>query len=265
MEKENKNVETNNDPIKNDNKKKNNTNTILIVVIVVLALIIIAGGIGAFFAFNNLKEENNVSASEETNKVEENTTKSEENKTEKTVEENKSSEGAKVSTKEEPLKLGEWGLASKYVSEKLSEEYKDTKYTDVPVRVTKVTRGEEATSIVKKWFDNQKLYKYEDPKAYTEWAVIDYQVDLSKLTFDEGTIGTAKTVDSDVKGMDGLGIKYNDISYIVSTKDITDRDYVKEPGVYDCQFIVTIPQGCTDYLVKLGNSYNGSESFFKCE
>ena len=34
MEKENKNVETNNDPIKNDNKKKNNTNTILIVVIV---------------------------------------------------------------------------------------------------------------------------------------------------------------------------------------------------------------------------------------
>lgn len=242
-----------------ENKKRNNTNIVLIIVISILVLIIIGGGIGAFVIFNNVKndkaDDKEVSTSEEVSNEEE----------KRTSENNVSSEGAKASTKEQPLKLGEWGLASKHVSENLSKEYADTKNIDVPVRVMKVTRGEEATKIVKDWFNNQKLYKYEDPKAYTEWAVIDYQVDLSKVSFDEKTIGTAINVDSSVKGTNGGGIKYNDISYIVTTKDISNRDYVKEPGVYDCQFIVTLPQGCTDYLVKLGDSYNGAESYFKCE
>lgn len=243
-----------------ENKKKNNTNIVLIIVISILVLIIIGGGIGAFFIFNNLKndkaDDKEVSTSEEVSNEEE----------KRTSENNVSSEGAKASTKEQPLKLGEWGLASKHVSESLSKEYADIKNIDVPVRVMKVTRGEEATKIVKDWFNNQKLYRYEDPKAYTEWAVIDYQVDLSKVSFDEKTIGTAINVDSSVKGTNGGGIKYNGISYIVTTKDISNRDYVKEPGVYDCQFIVTLPQGCTDYLVKLGDSYNnGAESYFKCE
>lgn len=291
MEEENKNVEENKNidvnknqnEIKNESQaqktqseskieKKSNSNVVLIVVIAILAVVIIAGAIGVFFMFNNLKGEIEEKIGNDTNVTTEETDSQDDkkdnssNKEEsKSAKDDISSEGAKASAKESPLKLGEWGLASKYVSENLSEQYKDTKYIDVPVRVTKVTRGDEATKIVKEWFDNQKLYKYEDPKAYTEWAVIDYQVDLSKLSFDEDTIGTARDVDSDVKGMNGGGIKYNDISYIVSTKDITDRDYVKEPGVYDCQFIVTLPQGCTDYLVKLGSSYNGSESYFKCE
>lgn len=261
--------ENNNNPIQNNNSNKNNTNKVLIIVIVILAMIIIIGGIGTFFVFNNLnneKEEKSVLASEELDN-EDNEKNGEENDHEEKISSNDktTSEGAKTSTKENPIELGKWGLASKYVSQNLSEIYKDTKYTDVPVRVTKVTRGEEATKIVKKWFDSQSLYRYEDPKAYTEWAVIDYQVDLSKLTFDEDTIGTSREINSDVKGMDGLGIKHNDISYIVSTKDITDNEYVKEPGIYDCQFIVTLPQGCKDYLVVFGSSYNGAESYFKCE
>ena len=252
-----------------ENKKKSNTNTALIIVIVVLALVIVVGGTGTFFMFNSLKSKkaNAEVAEQSENLIEEknDNTSSEEKSTTKEVKDDKSSEGAKAASREEPLKLGEWGLVSKRVSKNLSKEYEDNEYEDVPVRVTKITRGEEATEIVKNWFDNQRLYKYEDPKAYTEWAVVDYQVDLSKLTFDEGTIGTSKYVNSGVGGLNGGGVKYNDISYIVTTKDITGSDYAKEPGIYDCQFIVTLPEGCTDYLVKLGDSYNGTESYFKCE
>lgn len=176
-----------------------------------------------------------------------------------------SSENAKQSTKESPLKLNEWGLAAKRVSKELSEEYAEKNYIDVPVRITKITRGEEATEIVKKWYDNQDTYKYEDPEAYTQWAVVDYEVDLSNVKFDEGIIGTSTDVSSSVKGLDGLSIKYNGTTYILSTINTSSKEYVKEPGVYKCQFIVTLPEGCTDYLIILGNSSNGEESYFKCE
>lgn len=249
--------------------KKNNTALIVIIVILILIILILCGGFATYFILNNFKNSNseaileNVETKNDVSTQNKSTTEDQEEK--QSAQATESSEGATASTLENPLGLGEWGLASKYVSKNLSATYADTKYVDVPVRVTKVTRGDEATTIVKKWFDNQTLYKYEDPTAYTEWAVIDYQVDLSTLTFDSDTLGTSTNVSSDVKGLDGLGIKYNGISYIISTKDISSRDYVKEPGVYNCQFIATLPTGCTDYVITLGNSYNGAESYFKCE
>lgn len=54
------------------------------------------------------------------------------------------------------------------------------------------------------------------------------------------------------------------MSYIVTTKDISSDDYVKEQGIYDGKFMVALPQGCNEYVIKFGNS-NGSEAFFKAE
>ena len=88
---------------------------------------------------------------------------------------------------------------------------------------------------------------------------------LSDLTFDKGTIGTDTKITSAVKGLDGNSVKYNDITYILSTRDISDSEYKKEAGVYKGKFVVTLPEGCTDYLVKLGDSYNGAESYFRVE
>ena len=276
-----------------------NKNTGLIVGIIILILIIIGGGVYGFITINDLKKQNeekdnqlsskNVNDAlgslmdvfnkdddkdddddEEDNKKP-NTTKTEnitkednDNKEDKSTT-SSSSTDAKASTKENPLKLGEWGLAAKYVSKNLSKDYEGKSYIDVPVRVTQVTRGAEAETKVKEWFNSQTLYKYQNPKETTEWAIVDYEVDLSKVSFDEGTIGTSTEVSSAVKGLDGLGIKYNGVSYILSTTNTTTKDYVKKPGVYKCQFIVTLPEGCTDYLVVLGNSHNGAESYFKCE
>ena len=177
---------------------------------------------------------------------------------------NTTSTNVKESTAENPLALGEWGNASKYVSEYLSEEYKDVDYTPVPVSVTKVTRGEEAAKILKAWCDNSSYYKYEDPKEKMEWVIVDYKVDLTGLTFDEGTIGTDRDIKSSVTGKNGGSIEYNGMRYYVSTTDITTSEYAEKPGIYDGQFAVQLPVGCTDYVIKMGNDYdNRAVSYFK--
>ena len=266
----------------------NNKNTALIVVVVVLIVALAIGGTYAFMKINELQKGNNnqpqpvaTPSGEQPAEIAQNTTPAEttntaieNNNTQTTqptqtstpeVTTNSSSSSAKASTKENPLKLGEWGLASKYVSKNLSTKYANTRYADVPVRVTKVTRGEAAKTIVKDWFSRQTYYKYQDPKAYMEWAVVDYEVDLNALTFDEKNYGVSMDVSSSVKGLDGSSVKHNGITYIISTTNITSREYVKKPGVYKCQFIVPLPEGCKDYLVVLGNTYDGTASYFKCE
>ena len=169
----------------------------------------------------------------------------------------------KESSVEKPLAFGEWGNASKYVSEYLSKEYKDVKYTGVPVSVTKVTRGKDAAEMVKKWCDKSSFYKYEDAKTNMEWAVVDYKVDLTVLKFDEGTIGTDYDISAGVKGINGGSIEYNNMRYYVTTTDMTSSDYVKQPGVYEGQFAVQLPVGCTDYIITMGNETNGAISYFK--
>lgn len=205
---------------------------------------------------NNVSENNsvvnNVTEDENTNTTTDNNTVSTTN--------------ARISTAENPLGLNEWGLASKYVSEYLSETYANVDYTEVPVRITNVTRGENAITIIKNWINGQSYYKYQDPKENMEWVVVDYEVDLSVLTFDPGTIGTDKKINSSVCDLDGSGgVNYNGYSYIVATTDITGSDRVKTPGIYKGQFIVQLPIGCTGYLIKMGSSYYGVESYFKVE
>lgn len=247
-----------------EENKKNNSKALLII-IAILVVIIVAGIVGFIFYTNSTKNSVEANSSESTsdNQNNEETSKDEDKKE---TSSNSSSTDAKTSSAESPAKLNEWSLVSKRVSKHLSESYENTEYVDIPARITKVTRGSEAETLVKNWFNNQTMYKYEDPKAYTEWAVFDYEVDLSSLTFDEGSIGTSTYINSNVTGVNGSGgVKYNDISYILSTKDISDRDYGKEPKIYKCQFICTLPEGCTDYLVKLGDSYNGTLSYIKPE
>ena len=270
--------------------------TVKLVLIVALIAAIVSGGTVYFFL--NQKDDNNNKSSETTNNTTNETTniatnnsvedneiegnntnggsllnglfgkKNDEKNDNNTITPNTSNNPAtstnvKESSQQNPLSLGEWGKASKFVSEYLSEVYKDVDYTDVPVSVTKITRGSEAEKIVKEWFNNQTYYKYEDPKTNMEWAVVDYKVDLTGLKFDEKTIGTDIDIYSHVTGTNGGGIKYKDVSYIVSTKDISSSERVKTPGVYEGRFIVTLPTGCSDYIIELGNSYNGAISYFK--
>lgn len=256
------------------NKKSNKGLVIGLIIGGSIFLILIA--VGIFFAYKifiatpNKIIDNIDKSSEIIDKAKETVEDIKDNNSSNTTDSTNSSNSSinvttKDSSKESPLSINEWGKASKYVSKHLSTEYENVSYVDVPVRVTKVTRGDEAVDIIKKYIESQSYYKYTEPKANTEWVVFDYQVDLNGLTFDEGTIGTDTRISSSIKGLDGYSVKYNDISYILSTTDISSRDYVKQKGIYDGKFITTLPIGCKDYLVILGNSYEGSQSYFKVE
>ena len=268
------NESQNQQPVQNqtpaESPKKGNK-TALIVIIVGAVLLLLIGAL-IFIAVKVVipKLQEQVNASKEITNVKENVKKAVED-TKKDVKDatekvkGVTGKSAKESKIDSPLKIGEWGFASKYVSEYQSKEYKGVNSVDVPVRITKVTRGEKATKIVKEWVDSKKYYKYEEPKAHTEWAVVEYEVDLSNVKFDSDGIGTAIKVDSAIRGTDGSSLKYDGIIYIITTTDASSSDYVKEPGVYSGKFITTLPEGCKDYIIKMGNSYNGAESFFKGE
>ena len=164
------------------------------------------------------------------------------------------SSSAKTSSKAEPISVGEWGIASKYNS---------NTYTEVPVKISNITRGDAAASQVKDFLDNgASIYKYEDAKPGMEWAVIEYTVNLSNITpFSSGD--KAIKVDSRITGTgDNASIKYNGNTYIVSTINMTS-DYTKE-DIATGKFAVQLPIGCSDYLISLGSS-SSTQAFFKGE
>lgn len=253
-----------------ENKKGNNN--IMLIIIIILLLIIIIGGAFGFIKYIELLNNKNDKPKEDTTNVFSSAINSETtindnniSNTPSNVSTNTTNENAKKSTRENPLNINQWGLASKYVSGMLSKKYSNTSNVDVPVRITNVTRGNDAKKIVTDWINSISYYKYEEPKAYTEWIVFDYDVDLSNISFDDDTVGTAIKINSNVEGLESGSIIYNDIRYIVSTVDMSNTDYVKKPGVYHGKFASTIPVGCKDYLVKLGDSYSGAESYFRVE
>lgn len=246
-----------------ENKKKSNVGLIIVIVVVCVLLFFSLIGFGGYYAYKNIIEPK---VKETTQKTTPGTTIPETNKQETTEpsKSSSSSKDAKESSKDAPLSIGEWGYAPIYAGRYLDEEYADKTYLDVPVRVTKVTRGSKVVDEVKKWAEEKK-YKYEDPKPYTEWAIIDYEVDLTNVKFG-GSLGTNPKVSTSIKGSDGGSIKHNGITYIgVSTREMGSSDYVKKPGVYQRRVLTQLPEGCTDYLIVLGSSYNGKEAFYKGE
>lgn len=154
----------------------------------------------------------------------------------------------KASTKASPLSLNEWGIASQYSS---------GSYIDIPTRVTKVTRGANAAKEVKAYCDSgSSIYKYSEPKQGMEWAVIDYDVDLTKVSND-----TSARLYSSVAGTgNNTSIKYNGTTYITTTMGMTS-EYDKGK-IVNSKFAVQLPIGCSDYIIVLG-SLDHTQAFFK--
>lgn len=153
-----------------------------------------------------------------------------------------SSTTGKTSSRQSPASIGNWSIASKYAS---------GGYVDVPVSVTKVTRGTSATKEVKNYCESgSSIYKYKDAEKGMEWAVIEYKVDLTKMEKDSTIV-----LDSRITGTgDNTSIKYNNYIYITAT------GYTKGE-IVTCKFATQLPVGCTDYLIVLGSPF-GSQAFF---
>ena len=266
-------------------KKKSNTG--LIVTIVILAIIIVVLiGAGVFFLTRNavedfaknglndveaiidegeefvqdVEEEGFLNAIEDnytsngnntlgTNTVAENTTSPSASQTNEGA-----NNSARESSLENPLQVGEWGIASKYNTETSSDQ-------NVNVRVTNIIRGDEAKEMAKEYMSRDySIYKYEDPEAYLEWVVIEYDVDFAD-TYVPGELGASPNVEADITGPDGSSVKYNGITYITSTIEIGSRDYIKAK-TGSGKILTQIPIGCTDYIIQFGR-YNGTTAYFQ--
>ena len=158
-----------------------------------------------------------------------------------------------TSSKTDPLSFNQWGLASRYSS---------GEYKDIPVMISKVTRGEQASKLVEGYCNEKNsIYKYEEPKEGMEWAVFEYTVDLRSIMTE---YGVNVRVDSKITGTgDNSSIKYDGKTYIVSTADMSSRDYFKEDSaIADGRFVVQLPIGCTDYLVAMGTT-NQTNAYFE--
>lgn len=239
-----------------EDKKITISLTTVITIAIIVAIILI--GIIGYVIYNNTKNEiaTNNNYYQGTNINEEiikndttndtNTTNSINTNIDTSNINNQEIEG-KSSSKSSPLSIGKWGIASKYYS---------GEYIDIPTRVTKVTRGNIAAQEVEKYCNSgSSIYKYTEAKENMEWAIIDYEVDLTSLKND-----TSIKLDSKVTGTgDNTSIKYNGVTYITSTMNMTSG--YANSGIVTAKFAVQLPIGCTDYLIALGSS-SSTQAFF---
>lgn len=162
---------------------------------------------------------------------------------------------AQSSTKESPLKIGTWGIASKYSGE-------TREYEDIYVKPTKVIRGEEAKKAVQEFTDKSSFYKYQEPKEGLEWVVIDYDVNFGNFTMP--SYGADSRVDTSIKGVGNYSsVNYKGVTYILTTTNIGDSKSVKTKTTSG-RVAFQMPIGCTDYIVQFG-SYNETNAFYKGE
>lgn len=154
---------------------------------------------------------------------------------------------AKKSSKANPLSINDWGIASRYSS---------GDYVDVPARVTNITRGTVAAQEVKEHCESgSSIYKYSEPKENMEWAVVEYEIDLTNVTSNVSTyLNTSVTGISDYSA-----IQYNGYNYYTSTMNLTSG--FDNSKIVNAKFAVQLPVGCSDYLIILGSS-SGSQAFF---
>ncbi len=149
------------------------------------------------------------------------------------------------------LRMGEWGIASKYSSKK--EEYED-----VNVTIKQMIRGEEAERIVKEYTENNKYFEYTNPQEGMECLVVEYQINLGNYV--KGTNGANSDIQTAIKGFgDSKNIVVGNKSYEIKTQDISDREYTNENQVTG-RFVCQIPIDCEEYVVMFGN-----EEYSYCE
>ena len=163
---------------------------------------------------------------------------------------------AKESTKENPISVGTWGIASKYNSETSNRE-------KVYVKATKTIRGEDAKNAVKEFTDKSSFYKYTEPNEGLEWVVVDYDMDFSDFKISK--IGVEPRLSVSITGTgNNSAVKYKGVTYfMIMTTNIGSSSYVKTTNAQG-RIAFQMPIGCSDYIMKFGDS-SGDIAFIKGE
>lgn len=146
------------------------------------------------------------------------------------------------------LKIGEWGIASKYSSKK--EEYEN-----VNVTVKQIIRGQEAERVVKEYTQNNKYFTYKETQEGMDCLVVEYEIIFGNYT--KGNNGANSDIQTRIKGYgENENIVIGNKTYETKTQDISNREYTNSEQISG-KFVTQIPKECEKYVIVFGNEdYN---------
>lgn len=150
-----------------------------------------------------------------------------------------------------PIDINTWGIASKYST-------KEETYINVPIRITSIIHGEQATKSVKEFLDESPSYNYTEPDKNAEWVIAEYEISLDGFPVDEG--GADSSIVSFIMGSDGNYIDYGDKKWTTTTINIIDGQYYYE-GIVTGRIAYQMISDWNDYVIILGE-YNETQAFF---
>ena len=150
-----------------------------------------------------------------------------------------------------PLSAEEWGSAAKFSTA-------DSKYYNVPIRVTKVTTGTEAEKQLKSFAQGNETYSYKAPAKGMEWVVVEYEISLDGFPADK--TGERADITAFVSSGDGSQVKKGSEMAGISTINMADDKYSFEGTVKGRTAFEMFP-GVRDYVIAFGE-YGETQAFF---
>lgn len=225
----------------------NKENRIFIILITLIVLVIVGFGIFLVIYFN--KDNSSNEQSQETMNVSNSNIKNESNSFSNNT---TSSKNTKDSSLDNPLDIGEWGVAL------FEDDY------DIPVTVNSIIKGNNAISAVKEYCENDpEIGEYEEPTSGNEYKIIEYNINLSTV---ENIDDYVSKINIEIVSPDDgtTTLTYPDSPRMFQITPITIEDnYNSKTKIATIKCLMELPTDYTDYIIKLGN--HGTETYYKGE
>ena len=217
----------------------NNENRIFIILITLVVLLLIGFGIFLVIYLNkDTPTVSNTNIKNESNNFSNNTSTS--------------SKNTKNSSLDNPLNIGEWGIAL------FEDDY------DIPVTVNRIIKGNNVISAVREYCENDpQIGEYEEPASGNEYKIIEYNIDLSTI---ENIDDYASKVNIKIVSPDDgtTNLTYTDSPRMFQVIPITiENNYNSKTKIATVKYLIELPIDYTDYIIKLGNY--GTEAYYKGE
>lgn len=224
----------------------NKENRIFIILITLIVLVFV--GFGTFFVIYINKDNSSNEQSQETMNISNSNVKNESNSFSNNT--TTSSKNTKDSSLDNPLDIGEWGVAL------FENDY------DIPVTVNSIIKGNNAISAVKEYCENDpEIGEYEEPTSGNEYKIVEYNIDLSTV---ENIDDYVSKINIEIVSPDDgtTTLTYPDNPRMFQITPITIEDnYNSKTKIATIKCLMELPTDYTDYIIKLGN--HGTETYYK--
>lgn len=139
-----------------------------------------------------------------------------------------------------PLKVGEYGLASKYNAV-------ISGYKDVDVAITRIY--DNSDEIIEEYNSNNPDNKIEAKDGY-KFVVLDYEVIF--FDFETESFGTDVTLDMEVVNTDDSNFIVNDVKQVITINVLSKSTGIVNGDKGTVQVAFMIPKNVENYLIKFG-------------